>query len=68
MPESTPERPSSPVGPVAPGVRPPGVCFPWDQKAAELPPLTGDEKLTRRVWQDVDGLAYVYIWHCLLSF
>lgn len=54
--------------PVPPEGRPPGVCFPWAHKALELPPIPGDPKLARRVWEDVDGLAYVYIWHCLLSF
>ena len=48
--------------------RPPGVCIPWEEKLKELPPITGDAKLVEKVWQDVDGLAYTYIWHCLLSF
>jgi hypothetical protein len=48
--------------------RRPGVCIPWEEKLAELPPITGDARLVRRVWEDVDGLAYVYIWHCLVSF
>lgn len=49
-------------------IRPPGVCIPWEEKLKELPPITGDAKLVEKVWQDVDGLAYTYIWHCLLSF
>jgi hypothetical protein len=57
MPETQPTRP-----------RPPGVCVPWEAKAAELPALTGDAALVRRVWQDVDGLAYVFVWHILVSF
>jgi hypothetical protein len=24
--------------------------------------------LAKRVWEDVEGLAYLYIWHVLLSF
>jgi hypothetical protein len=52
----------------APGKRPPGVCVPWEEKEKEFPPMTGDQELVRRVWQDVDGLAYMYIWHCVLSF
>ena len=47
---------------------PPGVCFPWELKARELPPISGDAALARRVWDDVEGLAYLYIWHLLLSF
>ena len=46
----------------------PGVCIPWEQKAKELAEIKGDAELVRRIWQDVDGLAYVYIWQCLLSF
>ena len=46
----------------------PGVCVPWEEKAKEFPQITGDEQLVRRVWEDVDGLAYMYAWQCLLSF
>jgi uroporphyrinogen-III decarboxylase len=46
----------------------PGVCFPWEQKVQELPPLTGDLDLLRRVWEDIDSLGSVYIWQLLLSF
>lgn len=49
-------------------MRPPGVCFPWEEKLKELPPIPGDAELARRVWQDIDGLAYTYIWHLLVSF
>jgi len=47
---------------------PPGVCFPWDEKAKELPPVCGDPALVRRIWEEIDGLAYLYIWHLVLSF
>jgi hypothetical protein len=46
----------------------PGVCIPWADKLKELPEIPGDAALVQRVWEDVDALAYVYIWHCLLSF
>ena len=46
----------------------PGVCTPWDIKVRELPPICGDQRLTRRVWDDIEQLAYLYIWHVLLSF
>jgi len=48
--------------------RPPGVCIPWDEKLEELPEMTGDRELVKRVWEDVDALGYVYIWQCLVSF
>jgi len=46
----------------------PGVCQPWEEKKKELPPITGDEELVKRVWEDIDGLAHVFIWQCLVSF
>jgi hypothetical protein len=48
--------------------RPPGVCVPWDEKKKELPPIVGDEALVKKVWEENDSLAYVYIWQLLLSF
>jgi len=48
--------------------RPPGVCIPWEEKRGKLPEISGDEDLVKRVWEDTDALAYIYIWHCLLAF
>ena len=48
--------------------RPPGVCIPWQEKLKELPEITGDKALVKRIWEDNDALGYIYIWHCLLSF
>ena len=63
------ERPTAvPPGWATSGKVPPGVCFPFEQKAHELPPIIGDSALTSRVWNDIEGLAYLYIWHLLLSF
>jgi hypothetical protein len=47
---------------------PAGVCLPWEDKLREIPAIPGDPELCRRVWQDVDVLAYFYIWHLVLSF
>jgi len=46
----------------------PGLCRPWELKAAECPPITGDKDLIRQVWNDIEGLANTYIWQLLLSF
>jgi hypothetical protein len=46
----------------------PGACVPWEEKARELPALTGDPDLVRRIWEANDALGNLYIWHCLLSF
>ena len=46
----------------------PGVCLPWEEKRRDLEQIKGDEDLLRRIWQETDGLANVFIWQCLLSF
>lgn len=46
----------------------PGVCIPWEEKLKELPDISGDADLVKRVWEDLDALGYVYIWQVLLSF
>ena len=51
-----------------PSKRLPNVCIPWEEKRAELPPISGDEQLVKRVWEEVDALGYMYIWQVLLSF
>ena len=48
--------------------RPPGSCIPWEEKKKELPTITGDEALVKRQWEEIDSLAYTYIWQVLLSF
>lgn len=67
VPELKPVPPSRPDA-IPQGDVPPWVCFPWAKKRAEIPVVSGDEALAQRVWENVDTLAYVYIWHCLLSF
>jgi uroporphyrinogen-III decarboxylase len=46
----------------------PGVCFPWTERAKELPEITGDPAMIRRIWEDIDSLGNMYIWQLLLSF
>jgi hypothetical protein len=46
----------------------PGVCLPWEEKLRQLPALTGDAELARRIWEEVEAFAYLYIWHMVLSF
>ena len=46
----------------------PGVCLPWETKAGELPEITGDPAMVRRIWEEIDGLGSTYIWQLLLSF
>jgi hypothetical protein len=66
-------RPAAPLevtgmaGRPQPRIRP-GVCFPWEEKVKELPKMSGDVDLVKRVWENIDVLGHVYIWQCLLSF
>lgn len=55
------------AGLAAPRIKP-GICRPWEEKARELPPITGDQDLVRRVWENVEALGNTYIWQLLLSF
>jgi hypothetical protein len=48
--------------------RPPGTCIPWEEQAEGMPPIQGDAELVQRVWEEIDALAYMYIWQILLSF
>ncbi len=46
----------------------PGVCIPWQEKRNELARIPDNEKLFQEIWENNDGLAYMYIWQVLLSF
>ena len=59
--------PGLPAWVTAPKVRP-GICFPFEEKLKEMPPICGDPGIVRGVWENIEGLAYLYIWHVVLSF
>ncbi|MGB9904592.1 MAG: hypothetical protein ACPLQO_07995 [Desulfotomaculales bacterium] len=44
------------------GGMPPGVCFPWEQKAKEMGPLAGNEEMIKKEWEKLDMFAYLYLW------
>ncbi len=46
----------------------PGVCVSWNEERSRLPQIEGDEKIVQNVWEDIDGLANMYVWQLLLSF
>jgi hypothetical protein len=48
--------------------RPPGACIPWSQQLAQIPPIQRHSDLVEQIWSDVDGLAYTFIWHLVVSF
>lgn len=54
--------------PSAAGVTPAGACVPWGKKRAELTDISGDEQLCQDVWDNIDGLANMYVWQILVSF
>ena len=43
----------------------PGACWPWEEKLKELPALTGDKDLAKRIYEEIDFFSYLYIWHML---
>jgi hypothetical protein len=59
--------PGLPAWVTAPKLRP-GICLPFEEKLREMPPVLGDINVVRDVWDNIEGLAYLYIWHVLLSF
>jgi hypothetical protein len=48
--------------------RKPGVCIPWQEKVKDLPPVVANEELVKKIWENNDSLAYMYVWQMLLSF
>ena len=42
--------------------RPPGVCFPWEEKKSSFPPITAHEEHIRKVWENIDRLGYLFCW------
>jgi hypothetical protein len=45
----------------------PGTCMAWEEKLRELPEIAGDQELCKRIWEEIDSLAYLYIWNVLLG-
>ena len=34
----------------------------------QLPEIVGDEGLVQGTWENLDGWAYAFLWHCVVSF
>lgn len=51
-----------------PKSRPPGTVEPWEFAKPQLGEMTGDERLVRQSWEELDAWAYAFVWHCLVSF
>ncbi|MHC1769347.1 MAG: uroporphyrinogen decarboxylase family protein [Verrucomicrobiia bacterium] len=69
VPASVAERPGLKglSGRVEPRIKP-GVCMPWEEKAKQLPEITGNPDMVRQVWEQIDGMGNSFIWQMLLSF
>ncbi len=48
--------------------RPAGTVEPWPVVKEQWEPITGDEKLVKDTWEELDAWAYAFVWHCLVSF
>ncbi|MEM2027667.1 MAG: uroporphyrinogen decarboxylase family protein [Candidatus Bathyarchaeia archaeon] len=46
----------------------PGICIPWEEKRKELPQISGDERIFREIWEEIESFGYLFIWQILLSF
>ncbi len=46
----------------------PGACIPWVLRVKEYATILGDEEVVRKVWEETDLLAYLYIWANLIQF
>jgi hypothetical protein len=44
----------------------PGVCIPWEEKVKEYEHIENEE-VVRKAWEELDRLAYRYIWHWLIA-
>src|ERR1019366_2956236 len=44
------------AGRPAPRIKP-GICLPWEEKAKQLPDISGDQDMIRRVWEEIEGLG-----------
>jgi hypothetical protein len=43
-------------------------CISWEEKLKEIPSISGDPDLFRKVWEEIDAFGHTFIWQCLLSF
>jgi hypothetical protein len=39
---------------------------PWETKLAELGGVKGDEGLIRRPWEQLEGMAYAWLWQWMM--
>ena len=45
----------------------PGICIPWAEKVKEYEKVMGDENVLQKSWEEIDTLAYLFIWFVLIA-
>lgn len=45
----------------------PGVCIPLEEKLKEYEKIMGDEEVIKKSWEEIDTLAYMFIWFVLIA-
>jgi hypothetical protein len=45
----------------------PGVCIPWEEKIKEYEKIMGDEEVIKKSWEEIDTLAYLFVWFVLIA-
>ena len=45
----------------------PGACIPWEEKIREYDKIMGDEEVLQKSWEEIDTLAYMFIWFVLIA-
>jgi hypothetical protein len=59
-------RPADPEPIAVPGLEPQGMVTPWAVKRAELGGIQGDEDLIRRPWEQLEAMAYTWMWQWVM--
>jgi len=49
-------------------VKRPGVCVPFEEAKADWPAIQENEELVRKIWEENDAEAYMFLWMCIVSF
>jgi hypothetical protein len=49
-----------------PCLKPQGMVTPWEAKKAELGGVTGDEDMIRQPWEQLEAMAYNWLWQWVL--
>ncbi|MBC8228471.1 hypothetical protein H8E77_02850 [bacterium] len=45
----------------------PGICIPWEEKVKEYEKIMGDEEVLQKSWEEIDTLAYLFVWFVLIA-